>query len=747
MKHIKNRFSVIDNSYDIIVNIYYISSNKCRIITRQFDFPISERLQIQIDDEVVIINPFIQINEIMVNHTVLEEEDDYKEQRIPKIIIQTSESFITNNAMESLKDFNTEYEYRFFSDSQRREFLKNTFSQKIIDAYDILLPGAFKADLFRYGYLFIHGGCYFDDKIIARESLKNIILRDDELLLCDDAETESVLNSIIMTVPRNFLFLKLLLTACDNILAGRMNDGMLSLTGPKLMYKVFKDFIKNNQNLRFKHIITDRDFSSYKNFLILDKTTDKYLFSKTTKEALNKFCVDPHHYRQLWLRNEIFYKNKVDLYNLSILVYPNPYVDTFKFFIDPDGELTIEREDCNDPWHFNLRIKIINTETSESFEQEVGVSRTLLLHNSVRLPPKVFFSSDLKASDFDIEDEQIVVLSFVKTYTKKSTEENVLLCQDSHITNQEIERLRPNFDSMILFTGSDAVYHCKEQKNSSRAKEIYISQIVLSILSQKNYSKIKFVFSEEECKEILIPKKNTSPFLSNLQTLLYKKKTIDFRFFCEHYTDDVDIPTIYNEVIASNYHLIQELNEIIKKTGELLEGNVFYEHHSQNFDVNVDFQTKRYNLFYQGKLAIDILEVGFNAGHSALLYLLANPYSQIHFFDLGEHRYSRACFDFLNSQFPGRLSVVWGDSTVTIPEFQEHRLFDFIHIDGGHTRFVAESDVHNCRSLAKENALVMIDDYNGNCLYTLCNQLLKYKKLQRQSLLYNNMYQILCSYS
>jgi mannosyltransferase OCH1-like enzyme len=744
MKHIKNPFSVIDNASDIIVNIYYISSNKCRIITRQFDLPISERLEIKIDDEVVVINPFIQINDIMLNHVILEEEDDFKEQRIPKIIIQTSETLIMNNAMETIKDFNPEYEYRFFTDIQRREFLKNTFSQKIIDAYDMLVPGAFKADLFRYGYLFIHGGCYFDDKMIAREALKNIILPEDDLLLCEDAESESILNSIIMTAPRNFLFLKLLLTACDNILARNMNDGMLSLTGPKLMYKVFKDFIKDHQNVRFQHIITNRDFSSYKNFLILDKTTGKYLFSKTTKEALNKFCVDPLHYRQLWLRNEIFFKNKVDLYNLSILVYPNPYVDTFKFTIDPDGELTIERQDCNDPWHFNLQIKVINTETSESFEKEVGVSRTLSLpKNCLRLPPHVFLSSDLKASDFNIQDNGIFVLSFIKTYTKKSADETVLFCQNIHMTNQEIEGLRPHFDSMVLFTGSDAVYHCMELSNS-RTKEIYMCQVVLSILSKKNYSKIKLVFSEGN--EILIPKKNIPSFISNLPTLLDKRKTINFRFFCENYAD-VDIPTIYNEAIASNHHLIQNLNEIIKQTGELLEGNVFYEHHSQNFDVNADFQTKRYNLFYQGKLAIDILEVGFNAGHSALLYLLANPYSHIHFFDLGEHRYSRACFDFLNSQFPGRLSVVWGDSTVTIPQFQDYRLFDFIHIDGGHTRFVAESDVHNCRSLAKENALVMIDDYNGNCLYTFCNQLLKYKKMKQQSMLYNSMYQILCSYA
>jgi mannosyltransferase OCH1-like enzyme len=739
MRHIKNTVAVVNNAYDITVNVYYIASNKCRIITRQFDTPLCEHLKIKIDDEFVTINPFIQINDVMLYQTILIEDDKEYKQLIPKVIIQTSETFIMNNAMESLKDFNPEYEYRFFSDIQRREFLKNTFSKKITDAYDMLVPGAFKADLFRYGYLFIHGGCYFDDKIIARESLRNIILPEDELLLCEDVESDSILNSIIMTVPRNFLFLKLLLAACDNVLACNMNDGMLSLTGPKLMYTVFKDFMGNN--VRFKHSIIDRDFSNYKNFLIVDKNNDKFLFSKTTKEALSKFCLDAQHYRQLWIRNEVFYKNKVEMYNLSVFVYPNPYVDTFKFTVDHD-ELTIERADCNDPWHFFLRLKILNTETSESQNRDVGLHRTLPLLTALHLPERVFLSSKLKPSDLSFGDDiKTVVISLKKSYQKISNDEIVLLCETSHMSNENVKNLQENFDYIILFTGSDAIYHCSEKDN----KEIFISEIILSTFLKKNssYNYIKFVFSR---KEIIIPGKKIIQFFSNLKNL-YNKKCIDFYSFCQNY-EEIDIPTVYNEAISSSQHLIQDLNEIIKKTGELLEGNVFYEHHSQNFDVHVDyFQNKRYNLFYEGKLALDILEVGFNAGHSALLYLLANPYSKIHFFDLGEHRYSRDCFKYLDSKFPGRLSVVWGDSTVTIPQFQEHRLFDFIHIDGGHTRFIAESDFHNCRSLARNHALVMIDDYNGDILYTLCNQLVKYKKIEKKALLFDNIYQILCSYA
>lgn len=278
------------------------------------------------------------------------------------------------------------------------------------------------------------------------------------------------------------------------------------------MYHVFKDFMGNN--VRFKHRIIDRDFSNYKNFLIVDKKSDKFLFSKTTKEALSKFCLDPQHYRQLWIRNEIFYKNKVDMYNLSVLVYPNPYVDTFKFTVDHD-ELAIERADCNDPWHFYLRLKIVNTETSESQDRDVGLNRTLPLLTPLHLPDRVFLSSELKPMDLSFGDDiKTVVISLDRRYTKNLGDEIVLLCEDTHSSNQDIENyFQKNFDYIILFTGSDAIYHCGE-KNNIRNKEIFISEVILSTILQKNNNyNIKFVFSGEE---IIIPgKKNNSIFFKS----------------------------------------------------------------------------------------------------------------------------------------------------------------------------------------------------------------------------------------
>jgi hypothetical protein len=62
--------------------------------------------------------------------------------------------------------------------------------------------------------------------------------------------------------------------------------------------------------------------------------------------------------------------------------------------------------------------------------------------------------------------------------------------------------------------------------------------------------------------------------------------------------------------------------------------------------------------------------------------------------------------------FPGRHSLILGDSRITVPAYSEQRVrpFDLILIDGGHSYEVAAADLNNARSLALANTLVIMDD-------------------------------------
>ena len=124
-----------------------------------------------------------------------------------------------------------------------------------------------------------------------------------------------------------------------------------------------------------------------------------------------------------------------------------------------------------------------------------------------------------------------------------------------------------------------------------------------------------------------------------------------------------------------------------------------------------------------------VCEVGFNAGHSALSWLLARPDSRVLSVDVGNlapstnasdtwlKLYSRHAADHLYERFPGRFALVLGDSTAAVPALSGmlwnagSRPCDVIFLDGGHDEDVLRADFANFAPLAKEAwNRVVVDD-------------------------------------
>lgn len=105
-----------------------------------------------------------------------------------------------------------------------------------------------------------------------------------------------------------------------------------------------------------------------------------------------------------------------------------------------------------------------------------------------------------------------------------------------------------------------------------------------------------------------------------------------------------------------------------------------------------------------------ILEIGFNAGHSASLFLSANPRCHVLSFDLGWHQYVEAGKAFIDRSYPGRHTLVLGDSTETVLKHDADVFYDLIFIDGGHQYDVARQDLANCRRFAHPKTVVAMDD-------------------------------------
>ncbi|SPM37099.1 hypothetical protein AB431_21135 [Mycobacterium rhizamassiliense] len=106
-------------------------------------------------------------------------------------------------------------------------------------------------------------------------------------------------------------------------------------------------------------------------------------------------------------------------------------------------------------------------------------------------------------------------------------------------------------------------------------------------------------------------------------------------------------------------------------------------------------------------------EIGFNVGFSSYAFLAAHPDTKVISFDLGGHRGTRFAKRLIDKRFPGRHTLIYGDSTKIVPEFAAENpdlRFDLFFIDGGHEYEIAKTDVLNVKPLCTEKTVVVMDD-------------------------------------
>jgi len=108
-----------------------------------------------------------------------------------------------------------------------------------------------------------------------------------------------------------------------------------------------------------------------------------------------------------------------------------------------------------------------------------------------------------------------------------------------------------------------------------------------------------------------------------------------------------------------------------------------------------------------------ILETGFHVGLSAAIMMEARPDISVTSFDIFWFDYTRKAKLLLDIAYPGRNTLVAGNSINTLPTFftQNTCSPDFVFIDGGHEHPIPYIDLYYILNHVKPGTYIMIDDY------------------------------------
>ncbi len=162
---------------------------------------------------------------------------------VPYIIYQTNESDVIPvgmaEATQTILDWNPGYDYYYFTDTDAREYLVTNFPDRVVRAYDALIPGAYKADLFRYCVLWETGGIYIDMGMVVLCNLDDIIRVDDRFVSPEDNGTGGIYNAFMITEPKSPIMKEAINQCVANIEARDTTDSCLGITGPILLSRAY----------------------------------------------------------------------------------------------------------------------------------------------------------------------------------------------------------------------------------------------------------------------------------------------------------------------------------------------------------------------------------------------------------------------------------------------------------------------------------------------------------------------------
>lgn len=141
-------------------------------------------------------------------------------------------------SVEFIKNNNPAFMHCLYDDNDCRNFIKDNYDNDVLTAFDTLIPGAYKSDLWRYCILYKKGGIYLDIKYIPANGFKFINLSESEHFV-HDTDRIGIYNALMVCKMGNPILLNAINRIVQNTKHKYYGQSSLEPTGPKLLASLF----------------------------------------------------------------------------------------------------------------------------------------------------------------------------------------------------------------------------------------------------------------------------------------------------------------------------------------------------------------------------------------------------------------------------------------------------------------------------------------------------------------------------
>lgn len=227
---------------------------------------------------------------------------------IPMTVYQTWHTKDMPEGMRKCREMlmrqNPEFSFQLFDDKDCRNFIRDHFDNDVLLAFDKIIPGAYKADLWRYCVLFINGGIYLDCKYFCINNFKLSQLLSREYLVMD-LVPPALFNAFMVCKPKNPILLECIQRIVKNARENNYGADCLDVTGPRLLGDVY--FKYNNRDTILLYHKGNFPGKEFIQGVIHHARINKYILAVYPNyRSEQRNTEKARHYGELWRERKIY---------------------------------------------------------------------------------------------------------------------------------------------------------------------------------------------------------------------------------------------------------------------------------------------------------------------------------------------------------------------------------------------------------------------------------------------------------